>query len=126
MDRKLFYRILNQNIGFFILTIFATITFIMQIDNALSTVKGGGILNIIDYTILGLKMTVTMDKYNQVKEGMTYEQVKAILGEGQIISQTKIINAESIMYEWINKDGSNMNGTFSGNKLQAKAQINLK
>lgn len=69
---------------------------------------------------------ITLDKYNQVKEGMTYEQVKAILGEGEITSQVKIMDAESIIYSWVNKDGSNANFTFSGNKLEAKAQLNLK
>lgn len=69
---------------------------------------------------------ITLDKYNQVKEGMTYDQVKAVLGEGEVSSQTKIANAESVMYSWINKDGSNMNATFTGGKMDMKAQFNLK
>lgn len=69
---------------------------------------------------------ITLDKYNQVKEGMTYDKVKSILGEGQLISETSFMNIESTMYEWINKDGSNMNGTFSGEKLNMKSQFNLK
>lgn len=69
---------------------------------------------------------ITLEKYNQVKEGMTYDEVKAILGEGQITSQTKIANIESIMYSYINKGGSNANFTFNQGKLQLKAQFNLK
>lgn len=69
---------------------------------------------------------ITLDKYNQVKEGMSYDEVKDILGGGQILSQTKIMDMESIMYTWINKDGSNANFTFSGGKLEMKAQFNLK
>lgn len=69
---------------------------------------------------------ITLDKYNQVKEGMTYDEVKGILGEGQILSQTKIMDIEAIIYAWINKDGSNANFTFSGGKLEMKAQFNLK
>jgi hypothetical protein len=69
---------------------------------------------------------ITLDKYNQVTEGMTYDEVKEILGEGQLISQTKIMNIESIIYTWMNKDGSNANFTFSGGKLNMKAQFNLK
>lgn len=29
---------------------------------------------------------------------MTYEQAKGILGEGQIISETEIVNQKAIMY----------------------------
>lgn len=78
---------------------------------------------------MGLDSTysdVTLEKFNQVKEGMTYEKVKAILGEGQLTSQSKIMDMESILYSWINKDGSNMNCSFSGDKMQMKAQFNLK
>lgn len=78
---------------------------------------------------LGLDSTdakVTLEKYNQVKEGMSYDQVKGILGEGQIMSQTKLMDIESTMYSWINSDGSNMNCTFSGGKMALKAQFNLK
>lgn len=80
-------------------------------------------------TQLGLKegnADVNMDKYNQVKEGMSYEQVKAILGEGELISHSKIGKVESIMYSWTNKGGSNMNATFTGGKLSLKSQFNLK
>lgn len=54
------------------------------------------------------------------------DEVKDILGEGQILSQTKIMDMESIIYTWINKDGSNANFTFSDGKLEMKAQFNLK
>lgn len=69
---------------------------------------------------------ITLEKYNQVKDGMTYDQVKAILGEGQITSQTKIMDIESIIYTWTNKDGSNMNCTFTSGKMALKAQFDLK
>lgn len=69
---------------------------------------------------------VSLEKYNQVKEGMTYSQVKDILGEGQVMSQTKIMDIESVLYSWANSDGSNMNCTFSGGKMTMKAQFNLK
>ncbi|SHK48325.1 protein of unknown function [Clostridium cavendishii DSM 21758] len=69
---------------------------------------------------------ITLEKYNQVKEGMTYDQVKAIIGEGQVTSHTKIATVESIMYSYINKTGANANFTFNKGKLQLKAQFNLK
>lgn len=77
----------------------------------------------------GLKDTdakVTLEKYNNVKEGMTYKKVKAVLGEGEITSETKTNGIESILYSWRNKDGSNMNCTFSNGKMSLKSQFNLK
>ncbi|MBN7774198.1 DUF3862 domain-containing protein [Clostridium aminobutyricum] len=69
---------------------------------------------------------ITLDQYNQVREGMTYAQAKAILGEGQILSQSEIMGIDTTMYAWINKDGANANLTFQGDSLQVKAQFNLK
>lgn len=77
----------------------------------------------------GLKETnakVTLEKYNTIKEGMTYDQVKAVLGEGEITSQTKLMDMEGIMYSWINRDGSNIGCMFTNGKMDSKAQFNLK
>lgn len=111
---------------------------ISGIKNVIYTWNGSGISN-VTITIqndevsakaqagLGNKDAgITLDKYNQVTEGMTYDEVKAILGEGQLTSQVKIMDIESLIYSWINKDGSNANFTFSGDKLDMKAQFNLK
>ena len=68
---------------------------------------------------------ITMDKYSQVKEGMTYDEVKNLLGDGVITSQTKIMGSESIIYSYIKKGGSNATLTFSDNKLMSKAQFGL-
>jgi len=108
------------------------------IKNVIYTWNGSGISN-VTITIQNDEITakaqaglgnkdagITLDKYNQVTEGMTYDEVKAILGEGQLTSQVKIMDTESIIYSWINKDGSNANFTFSGDKLDMKAQFNLK
>lgn len=69
---------------------------------------------------------ITLEKYNQAQEGMSYKQVVDILGEGQILSQSEILGMDTTMYAWINKDGSNANLTFQGDVLQLKAQFNLK
>ena len=78
---------------------------------------------------LGLKAertNITLEKYNSVKEGMTYDEVKDILGEGEVLSESKIMDSQSIIYSYSNKDGSNANFTFNGNKLQVKSQFQLK
>ena len=69
---------------------------------------------------------VTMDKYNKINNGMTYDQVKAILGEGQLSSQSLIVNVKDEIYSWINTDGSNMQVTFQNGKVDTKAQFELK
>lgn len=69
---------------------------------------------------------VTLEQYNKVNNGMSYDEVKAILGDGQLISQSSMLGIESQIYSWINSNGSNMNVTFQGGKVETKAQINLK
>lgn len=68
---------------------------------------------------------ITMDKYNQVQNGISYYELKEILGEGQILAQDKTNDVESIIYEYINQNESNANFTFSDGKLTGKSQFNL-
>lgn len=90
------------------------------------TIQNGKVIGKAQVGLKDPDSKVTLEKYNQVKEGMSYEEVKGILGEGTLTSQTKIMQAESLIYSWVNKDGSNMNCAFSGSKVMTKAQINLK
>lgn len=69
---------------------------------------------------------ITKKKYEKIKNNMTYEEVKNILGEGQILSESKIGDLDSIMYGYINNDGSNANFTFNNGILNLKTQFNLK
>lgn len=96
------------------------------ISNMNVTVQNGAVMGKAQAGLKGTNAKVTLEKYNSVKEGMTYDQVKAVLGEGELTSQTKIMDMESSIYSWINRDGSNMNCTFTGGKMQMKAQFNLK
>lgn len=96
------------------------------ISNANVTIQNDVVTGKAQAGLGSMDAGITLEKYNQATEGMTYDEVKAILGEGQLTSQTKIMDMESIMYTWINKDGSNANLTFSDGKLQMKAQFNLK
>lgn len=96
------------------------------ISNMNVTIQNGIVTGKAQAGLMDMDAKITLEQYNKVKEGMTYQQTKAILGEGQITSQTKIMSTESIMYSWINKNGSNMNATFTGGKMVMKAQFNLK
>lgn len=95
------------------------------IGNMNVTVQNGVVVGKAQAGLAEMDANVTLEQYNQIKEGMTYEEVKAILGEGELTSQTKILNTESIMYSWTNRNGSNMNAVFTGGKLQSKAQFGL-
>ncbi|WP_097025564.1 DUF3862 domain-containing protein [Clostridium peptidivorans] len=96
------------------------------ISNMNVTVQNGVVTGKAQAGLKDMNAKVTLEKYNSVKEGMTYDQIKAVLGEGELTSQTKIMDMESSIYSWINRDGSNMNCTFTGGKMQMKAQFNLK
>lgn len=95
-------------------------------SNISVTIQNDAVTNKAQAGLKDMDAGITMDKYNQVKNGMTYDEVKGILGEGQILSETKIMDTTSVMYEYINKDGSNANFTFDSSGVVMKAQFNLK
>ncbi|MEQ8999052.1 MAG: DUF3862 domain-containing protein [Coleofasciculus sp. B1-GNL1-01] len=68
---------------------------------------------------------LTLEAFNQIKAGMTYEQVIEILGEGEEISRVEIPGTPTtVMYQWQTGLRS-VNATFQDNKLISKAQFNL-
>ncbi len=77
---------------------------------------------------------VTFNEYKRIQNGISYRQVVAIIGaEGEEMSRNKIDgvpgvmdSVETIMYQWVNSNGSNMNAIFQNDKLMQKAQFGLK
>jgi len=70
---------------------------------------------------------LSMDKYNQIKNGMSYEEVVKIIGsEGEQSSNSKIGSTEISSYNWKGANYSRIFATFSGNKLTSKSQAGLK
>jgi hypothetical protein len=75
-----------------------------------------------------------MAKYDAIKTGMSYIDVVAIIGfGGEELSRNKINgvpgvmeSVETIMYQWVNSGGSNMNAIFQNNRLFQKAQFGLR
>ena len=74
---------------------------------------------------------MTLEEFNKIETGMTYEQVVEIVGvEGTVLSETDITGNEqykTTMYSW-DGDGSlgaNANVTFQGGKVISKAQFGL-
>ncbi len=66
MNNKLVFDCSTRNLSFGIITIFTILTFMMQICSALLTIKGGGVLNNVQYTLFELKISVTRDTYSHV------------------------------------------------------------
>lgn len=70
---------------------------------------------------------VTMKDYNKLSIGMAYNQVKGILGEGRLISESEYIsNDKSDVYSWVNRDGTYISIVFVNDILSSKSQFNLK
>jgi hypothetical protein len=71
---------------------------------------------------------VTMAQFNQLRNGMTYDQVIKVLGSrGQEMSRSEIAGIETVMYQWEGSSfGGNMNAMFQNGKLIQKAQFGLK
>jgi len=77
---------------------------------------------------------VDFEKYKKIENGMSYKKVVSIIGtEGEEMSKNKIDgipkvmdSIETVMYQWVNSNGSNMNAVFQNDKLIQKAQFGLK
>lgn len=84
----------------------------------------------------GEKVTITLEEFQQIKPGMTKEEVfKIIGGEGELAAQSATdlpSGAKMIIeiYNFYGDDnsslGANANFTFQDNKLEMKAQVGLK
>lgn len=69
---------------------------------------------------------VTLADYRRIDAGMSYGQVRAIIGaDGEELSRSDIAQYTTIMYSWKNANGSNMNALFQNNRLVTKAQFGL-
>ena len=70
--------------------------------------------------------SITKTLYDSIETGMTYSEVIGILNQnGQELSRTEIAEIVTVMYQWVNEDGSNMNIIFQNGKVAHKAQFGL-
>lgn len=73
------------------------------------------------------KATLTLDKYNQIKNGMSYKEVVDIIGsEGTEISSSGDGKYKVESYKWDGGDFKWIFVTLMGGKVTAKTQSNLK
>ena len=70
---------------------------------------------------------ITLEQYEQIEEGMTYDKVVEIIGgEGEAISESNTEDSITVVYIWKGSDGvSNATLTFYNNALFSKAQTGL-
>lgn len=72
---------------------------------------------------------VNLANFNRIQNGMTYEEVVAILGEeGAVLSETDIAGIHTVMYQWFGTGtlGANMNAMFQNGAMIQKSQFGLK
>jgi hypothetical protein len=72
--------------------------------------------------------TISIQEFEQIKSGMTYQEVVALIWtEGEILSESEIANIKTTMYKFTG-DGfwANANITIQNGKVMAKAQFWLK
>lgn len=70
---------------------------------------------------------LTMDKYNQIKTGMSYEEIVKIIGsEGEESNSSTAGNFEIKTYTWKGPKFTRIFATFRNNELSAKSQTGLK
>lgn len=73
---------------------------------------------------------ITLQKFNEIKTGMTYSEVVSIIGEeGTVLSETDIGDSryKTTIYNWYASNGiANANVTIQGGKVVSKAQFGLK
>ena len=96
--------------------------------NATITFQDGKVVNKAQFGVSsGDNVEITLEQYNSIETGMTYDDVVALLGgEGSLISDTELAGSTSQIYMWKGKSiGSNANVTFSDGKVMAKAQTGL-
>lgn len=71
---------------------------------------------------------ISMEEYNKIETGMTYEQVKEIVGSaGEVSSQVESGGYKIVIITWYGNGvaGSNANVTFTNNEVTGKAQVGL-
>ena len=75
---------------------------------------------------------ISLSEFNRIQNGMTYDQVVAIVGEPGVVQSENVIGqgttfeTHTIMYAWQNSDFSGANAMFQNGALMQKSQFALK
>ena len=71
---------------------------------------------------------ITMEEYNAIENGMTYDEVKEIVGSsGEVSSEVESNGTKIVIITWYGNGvaGSNANVTFTNDEVTGKAQVGL-
>lgn len=77
----------------------------------------------------GSSCEASADQFAKVAIGMSYAQVKEIIGcDGVVMSESEMAGFKSIMVGWDGEGGAgaNMNAVFQNGKLHMKSQFGLR
>ena len=105
--------------------VFAAIIILIIIFSVIGNNKVTSPNNIIKNTY---KDEITLAEFNEVDIGMTYNEVKGILGKhGELSNETSISGYTSKMYTWSNGAfGGSVTILFSNEEVSSKSQFLLK
>lgn len=117
----------NVPISKFVLAFTLLLSFIIFGINNFSKVEA---VSTYDYNLnsnfIG-ETSLTMAKYNKIKNGMTYNQVVSIIGKkGEEITNTEFKGTKAATYKWTGEDYTFIFCNFKNDKLAFKSQANLK
>lgn len=91
----------------------------MFMNDKLMTKSQSGLSKIVNESL-------TLEKYNQLKNGMKYEEAAAILGEGDEQSVTEIMGSRVTSYQWRGEEFAYITAAFQNGKMTSKSQFGLK
>lgn len=74
---------------------------------------------------------ISLAEFNEITEGMTYDEVTGIIGgPGTVASSSDMAGTKTVMYTWEGSNdsglGANANAMFQNDKMITKAQFGLK
>ncbi len=93
-------------------------------DNS-GTTNGSAVQNTEVSGTTSIATKLTVEKYNAIDFGMSYEDVVAIVGEeGENISEVSLADVTTSIYQW-DEGLSNFNITIQDNQVTAKAQAGI-
>jgi hypothetical protein len=97
-----------------------------QISQIVSAIGGRSDYFSLPQSIGSTPPVVTRSEYERIRDGMSYTEVRAIIGnDGVELSRSDVAGFSTVMYSWTNSNGSNMNAMFQNNALINKAQFGL-
>lgn len=68
---------------------------------------------------------ITLDAYEQIGSGSSYEEAVYLLGEGTEVTRSRVGGQDIVIYQWVRPDGGNIALTYNHGALVSKSQAGL-